>query len=232
MEMTGTSRGAYSFKCLDLIIGEEDEVRVVDELVDTIIYSKEIKKYIDRKEKLKDGRPKYGYGTMLKLLIYSYRRGIRSGRKIEDICKYDERYQWLMNELKPDANTINDFRKENKELIDEAFYEANRIYIKLGIIKPRIVGQDGYKTKASNSKEKNYTMNKLIDRIKREEAKIELTEAEITQLKEEQGKVEKYLKEVAKEEELERLEDEIEKQTRKLEELQEFIERHTSKKKR
>ena len=231
MEMTGISRGAYSFKCLDLIIGEEDEVRVVDKLVDTIIESKEIKKYIDRKDKLKDGRPEYGYATMLKLLVYSYRRGIRSGRKIEDICKYDERYQWLMNELKPDANTINDFRQKNKELIDEAFYEANRIYIKLGIIKPRIVGQDGYKTRANNSKEKNYTVNKLMDRIKREEGKIELTKEEITQLKEEQKKVEKYLKEVEKEEELERIEDEIEKQTKKLEELQEFIERHTSKKK-
>ena len=99
MEMTGISRGAYSFKCLELMISEEDDVRVVDKLVDIIIDSKEIKKYIDRKDKLKDGRPEYGYATMLKLLVYNYRRGIRSGRKIEDICKYDERYQWLMNEL-------------------------------------------------------------------------------------------------------------------------------------
>ena len=162
MEMTGISRGAYSFKCLDLMISEDDEVRVVDKLVDAIIDSKEIKKYIDRKDKLKDGRPKYGYAAMLKLLVYSYRRGIRSGRKIEDICKYDERYQWLMNELKPDANTINDFRKENKKLIDEAFYEGNIVYIKLGLIKPRITGQDGFKTKANNSKDKNYTVNKLM----------------------------------------------------------------------
>ena len=231
MEMTGVSRGAYSFKCLDLMISEDDEVRVVDKLVDVIIASPEMQKYINEKEKIKDGRPKYGYAAMLKLLVYSYRRGIRSGRKIEDICKYDERYQWLMNELKPDANTINDFRKENKELIDEAFYEANRIYIKLGLIKPRIVGQDGYKTKANNSKERNYTMNKLMDRIKREEAKIQLTEEEIKQLQEEQRKVEKYLKEVEKEEELERLKDEIEVHTQKLEELKRFIEENTSKKK-
>ena len=67
MEMTGTSRGAYSFKCLDLIIGEEDEVRVVDKLVDTIIDSKEIRKYIDRKEKLKDGRPMYGVKVNIKM---------------------------------------------------------------------------------------------------------------------------------------------------------------------
>ena len=127
MEMTGQARGAYSFKCLDLMISEEDEVRVVDKLVDIIINSPKIKKYINEKEKIKSGRPMYGYGAMLKLLVYSYRRGIRSGRKIEDICRYDERYQWLMNELKPDANTINDFRKENKKLIDEAFYEGNII---------------------------------------------------------------------------------------------------------
>ena len=229
--MTGIFRGAYSFKCLDLMISEDDEVRVVDKLVDAIITSPNIQKYINEKEKIKSGRPMYGYGAMLKLLVYSYRRGIRSGRKIEDICRYDERYQWLMNELKPDANTINDFRKENKKLIDEAFYEANRIYIKLGLIKPRIVGQDGYKTKANNSKEKNYTVNKLMDRIKREEAKIELTEEELKQLQEEQRKVEKYLKEVEKEEELEILKDEIEIHTQKLEELKRFIEENTSKKK-
>ena len=71
MEMTGQARGAYSFKCLDLMISEEDEVRVVDKLVDIIINSPKIKKYINEKEKIKSGRPMYGYGAMLKLLVYS-----------------------------------------------------------------------------------------------------------------------------------------------------------------
>ena len=218
----GEIREEMKLMCLEEEIEEEDEVRVVDAIIDALDLEKIGFKEKERKSEA--GRPRYDEKLMLKLYVYSYRNGIRSGRKIENACKYDVRYRWLMQERRPDANTINDFRKNNIELITAAFYEINRIYIKMGILKIKDVSQDGYKVRAVNSKEKNYTKNKLIDRIKREEKNINASEEEIKKLEEESKKVEEYLDGLEKSEELEKLEEEIEQRKKELEEIKKEIE--------
>lgn len=165
---------------------------------------------------------------MLKMYILGYRMGVHSGRKLEDRCKMDLRFQWLMEGRKPDANTINDFRKDNIEGIKAAFYEVNRLFQELKLLEVKDYSQDGFKIRAVNSKEKNYTKNKVIDRIKRETKSIKKIQEEQKQLATEQEKVEKYLKglEIAeelevKEEKLAKLEEEIEAIESKKEKLME-----------
>ena len=178
----GAIREEMKMICLEQEISEEDEIRVVDAIIEAI----DMKKigYEEKERKSEAGRPRYDEKSMLKLYVYSYRKGIRSGRKIEEACKYDVRYRWLMQERRPDANTINDFRKNNIEMIKKAFYEINRMYIKMGILKVNVISQDGYKVRAVNSKERNYSVNKLVERIKREEKKIKENEEEIKRLEE------------------------------------------------
>ena len=73
---------------------------------------------------------------------------------------------WLINGLTPDFRTISDFRKDNKDNLKKVFYEFNLSLKDLGFIS-NINSQDGTKIKAVNSKDKNFTLNKVDDRIKK-----------------------------------------------------------------
>ena len=219
--VAGEIREEMKMICLEEEVEPEDEVRVIDAIIEAI----DLKKigYKEKARKSEAGRPRYDEKSMLKLYVYSYRNGIRSGRKIEQACKYDVRYRWLMQERKPDANTINDFRKNHIEMIRKAFYEINRMYIKMRMLKIEEISQDGYKTKAVNSKERNYTMNKIIERMKREEKTIQTSEEELKRLEEEGKKVEEYLRGLEKAEEYEKLEEEVKEKRKELEELEKRI---------
>ena len=130
-EKTKQLRNECRIVILESEIAPEDEVRIVDKIVECIDLQKV--GYKDKERKSNAGCPKYGDKDMLKILIYGYRKGIHSGRKLEEACKNDLRFQWLVGGLKPDANTINDYRKEHIEEIKKIFYEVNRIFIKMGI---------------------------------------------------------------------------------------------------
>ena len=219
--MEEKNRQAIYMTSLDDGIDEAEEVKVYDKIIEEI----DLKKigFKERERKNNAGRPEYPTKAMIKLLCYGFRLGIRSGRKLERACKYDKRIEWLLKGLKPDANTINDFRKDNRELLPKAFYEVNRMMIKMGILKLNNGSQDGYKIKANNSKEKNYTVNKVADRIKREEKAIETQEEEKRKIKEEVKNFEEYLDTLEKAEELEEIEKKIEEKKKELEEIDEEI---------
>ena len=87
----GEIREEMKLMCLEEEIEEDDEVRVVDAIIDAL----DIEKigFKEKERKSEAGRPRYDEKLMLKLYVYSYRNGIRSGRKIENACKYDVRYR-------------------------------------------------------------------------------------------------------------------------------------------
>lgn len=209
-------------------ITEEDEVRVIDIIVDKLNLEKLGYKKKARKSNAGCGR--YPEKEMMKLYVYGYRNGIRSGRRLEEACKYDKRCGWLMSGLKPDKNTINDFRRENIKMIEKAFYEINRMYIEMGILEIKDYSQDGVKVKAVNSKEKNYTRNKVMDRIKREKGSIEKQSKKIKEIEKEQEKVETYLKGLEIEEEKENAEEELKRIKEEIAEYRKELEEYTRRK--
>lgn len=217
----GKMREEYQMICLEELIEEDDKVRLIDVIVDSL--KPEKLGYEEKERKRGSGRPRYDVYTMTKLYILGYQNGIRSGRKLESACKYDIRFKWLLEGRMPDANTINDFRKENIEYLKKVFYEINRMYIELGILNIRNVSQDGFKIKANNSKEKNYTMNKIIERIKRDKKEIELNKKEKEAIEREEKEVKKYLTELEKNEEIEELEKRIEELEKRIEGHEEMV---------
>lgn len=60
--------------------------------------------------------------VMLKLLVYGYMNGVYSSRKIEQSCRRDIYFMYLLNGYDaPDHSTIARFRKKQKELISDFF---------------------------------------------------------------------------------------------------------------
>lgn len=132
-------------------------------LIDAFVNSLDLTKY-GVKEAAVEGRPSYDPKGMYKLYIYGSRKGIRSSRKLSESCKVNLEVKWMIGGVEPDFRTIADFRKNNIDSLKEIFYEFNRRIS--GAVEWGFSSVDGTKIQADNSKDNNFTKNKLDDRIK------------------------------------------------------------------
>lgn len=132
-------------------------------LIDAFVNSLDLVKY-GVKEAAVEGRPAYNPKEMYKLYIYGSRKGIRSSRKLSDSCRVNLEVKWMMGGAEPDFRTISDFRKDNIDSMKKIFHEFNRRIS--GAVEWGFSSIDGSKFLANNSKDNNFTKNKLDDRIK------------------------------------------------------------------
>lgn len=143
----------------DSLVDSESIARIIDAFINSL----DLTKY-GVKEVAVEGRPSYNPKGMYKLYIYGHRKEIRSSRKLAESCKVNLEVKWLMGGAEPDFRTISDFRKDNIESMKEIFHEFNRRISKT--VEWGFTSVDGSKFLANNSKDRNFTKNKLDDRIK------------------------------------------------------------------
>lgn len=132
-------------------------------LIDAFVNSLELSEY-GVKERAFEGRPPYDPRSMLKLHIYGNNTVIKSSRKLANACKVNIEVKWLMGGVEPDFRTISDFRKDNIDSLKKIFHEFNKRLA--GAVEWGFSSVDGSKFNACNSKNNNFTKNKLDDRIK------------------------------------------------------------------
>lgn len=152
-------RNQMMFCSMDSFVDPESTARLIDAFVNSL----DLQKY-GVKEAAKEGRPTYDPKGLLKLYIYGCRNEIRSSRKIQRACEVNIEVIWLMGGAKPDFRTISDFRKDNIDVLKKLFHEFNRRLA--GAVEWGFSSIDGSKFQANNSKNNNFTKNKLDDRIK------------------------------------------------------------------
>lgn len=110
-----------------------------------------------------EGRPSFPPSNMAKLYLYGYRNKIRSSRKLERACEVNIEAIWLMEGLTPDFRVISDFRKDNIDCMKKLYHEfTKRVTVD---IETGDVSIDGSKFKAWNSKDRNFTVHKLEERM-------------------------------------------------------------------
>jgi transposase len=151
----------------------EDEIpagdicRVIDEIVDSI----SLKSIEDKFNE--EGNPAYHPGMMLKILLYSYAKGIYSSRKIAQELGSNIFFWYLSGKQKPNFRTICLFRVKHAEELKEVFREMIRLCLNLGIAKILTATIDGTKIKTSASREKIRSREWIEARIKEEDKAIE-----------------------------------------------------------
>jgi transposase len=155
---------------IDGYIEENSTVRVIDAFINNLELSGLA---FARYEPKETGRPAYNPKDMLKLYVYGYMNRIRSSRRLESESKRNLEVIWLLQKLTPDHKTIANFRKDNKKPLKNVFKSFVKLCIKLGLYGKELVAIDGSKFKAVNSKDRNFTKDKLKDRIQRIDEKIE-----------------------------------------------------------
>lgn len=146
---------------IEIIIPEDDPVRLLYEVTEGLDYSCLYKSYstIGR-------NPVIAPETLFRILVYGYMEGIYSSRELEKSCKRDINFRWLLQGQKaPEHNTIARFRSERlSDCIENLF---NQLIAKLGEmneIKYENIFIDGTKIEA-NANRYTFVWKKAIKKF-------------------------------------------------------------------
>ena len=142
---------------LDQIISADNEVLIIDLFAESINLA-------DFKFVVKtatEGRPAYNPKDLLKLFVYGYLNSIRSSRTLEKECHRNIELMWLMKQLRPDHNTISNFRRDNHKAIRKVFRHTVSIAQQFNLIGGKLIAGDSTKLRAQNSKKNNFNEGKI-----------------------------------------------------------------------
>ena len=127
-------------------ISENDPVRIVDAVVESLDLSEFKKLYREK------GRCAYHPKMMLKIILYAYMNNIYSCRKIEKAVQRDIHYIWLASQERPDFVTINRFRNRVKSEINNIFTQTVLVLAERGFITLDVEYIDGTKIESKANK--------------------------------------------------------------------------------
>ena len=88
---------------------------------------------------------------MLAMLLFGLMDGERSSRKLQEHCRYDVRYRYLMEGLEPDDRTIGRFRERLEGVLAALFTQVLELARQEGLVKMQVVALDGTKVAGSLS---------------------------------------------------------------------------------
>ncbi len=161
---------------LDDWLPEDHTARFIAEVVDEMLdLSSVYDSYLEA-----SGAPPYDPKLMLKLLVYAYSTGVTSSREMERRCQVDVAFRWLCANAAPDYRSISRFRRRHFLALDDLFIQVLVLCAEAGLVSLGRVALDGTKLRASASRHKAMSYDRLgprIDEIKAQVAAI-LAEAE------------------------------------------------------
>ena len=155
--------------CLDDYIAEDNPVRAVDAFVEEL----DLKALgFAGADPAVTGRPAYHPAILLKLYIYGYLNRVPSSRRLEREARRNVELMWLTGRLAPDFKTIADFRRANGDGIRAVCRRFVQLCRELRLFTQAIVAIDSSKFKAVNSRDRNFTPNKVDRRQQQIEESI------------------------------------------------------------
>ena len=112
----------------------------------------------------RDARGEKGYhpGMMTALVLYGYATGIASSRRLERATWEDVPTRVLTGGQHPDHTRISEFRREHLKELGALFIQVLRVCQKAGMVKLGHVALDGTKVKASASKHKAMSYERMV----------------------------------------------------------------------
>ena len=146
-------------ECLEDWVDRDNPVRAIDAFVDKLDLC-ELGFHGVAPEAT--GRPSYHPSGLLKLYIYGYLNRVQSSRRLEREAGRNVEAMWLTCRLVPDhKTTIADFRKDNGPAIKRVCAQFIELCRQMGLLETSSVAIDGSKFKAVNTRDKNFTHNKM-----------------------------------------------------------------------
>ncbi len=155
---------------LDQSVDQDNEVRIIDLFVESL----STKDYGFRTDFTENGRPAYHPTDLLKLFIYGYLNKVRSSRDLEKECGRNIEVMWLLRCLRPDHNTISNFRRDNPQAIKKVFRTTVQIARHFDLIGGKLIAGDSTKLRSQNSKKNNFNQAKINRHVAYIDNKLEV----------------------------------------------------------
>ena len=114
-----------------------------------------------------EGNMAYHPRMMLKVLFYAYTSGIFSSRKIAKALGENIAFIYLAAWQRPDFRTVNNFRKNNLDQIEDLFVQIVHLCQQLKMVKLGHISIDGSKFKANAADRKTYDRERIEREMKR-----------------------------------------------------------------
>lgn len=154
---------------LEDAVSSDHEIRLIDAFVNSLSFAQMGFKF----DFIENGRPAYHPGDLLKIYIYGYLNRIRSSRTLEKECGRNIEMMWLTKGLKPDHNTIANFRKDNPQAIRRVFRATVQIAQNFELIGGQLLAGESTKLRAQNSKKNNFNPKKIEKHMAYIDARLE-----------------------------------------------------------
>lgn len=108
------------------------------------------------------GAPPYDPRLMLKLLIFGYSNGVTSSRELERRCHHDVAFMFLTAQAAPDFVVISRFRKRHLKAFTALFTQALGLCAQAGLVSLGNVALDGSKVRASASRHRAMSYDRMV----------------------------------------------------------------------
>lgn len=94
------------------------------------------------------GRPATDPKILLALWLYATTDGVGSGRELERLCSQEDAYRWICGGVPVNYHTLNDFRIEHGEKLDQLLAQVLAALTHQGLVTLERVAQDGMRVRA------------------------------------------------------------------------------------
>jgi transposase len=139
-------------------IPADDPARWIDDLVE---HGLDLTPFYDDYTEAR-GAPPYDPRLMLKLLIFGYSNGITSSRELERRCHHDVAFMFLTAQAAPDFVVISRFRKRHLKAFAALFTQALGLCAQAGLVSLGNVALDGSKIRASASRHRAMSYDRMV----------------------------------------------------------------------
>jgi transposase len=150
---------------LDEWLPKDHLARIVAQVVDDHL---DLKPLLANYHNEAGGFPAFDPRLQLKILLYGYCVGVVSSRRMEKATYEDLATRWLSADQHPHFTTLARFRRQNLPLMYDLFHQVLELCREAGLVKLGRVALDGTKIKASASKHKS----KSYQRIREQETDL------------------------------------------------------------
>jgi transposase len=109
------------------------------------------------------GQRAYHPRLLISILIYAYSQGVFSARQIQKLCSQDLAFMFIAQQQCPNFRVLSDFRKDNAKYFHACFKQTVQLALALKLASLGHISLDGSKFKASSSKHKAMSYQRLKD---------------------------------------------------------------------
>jgi len=168
----GEQRDQMQFELLnmDMLIPEGHSCRLIDAFVEGLEMGKLGFKHAVPKAV---GNRPYDPKMLLKLYLYGYQNRIRSSRRLQAESRRNIELMWLCENQKPDDKTISNFRHDNTKALKSAFRALCVMCGELELLGKEVIAVDGSKVRASQSKKRVYSRERLHEKMTKIDERID-----------------------------------------------------------